>query len=77
MDFVERFLKYVSYDTTSYEPKDEEASSPNQYELGKFIVNELKELKADEINVNKFGTVYGYFKGEGEPIPVFCASTLE
>ena len=35
MDFIERFLKYVSYDTTSYEPKEEEASSPNQYELGK------------------------------------------
>ena len=72
MDFIERFLKYVSYDTTSYEPKDEEASSPNQYELGKFIVNELKELKADEINVNKFGTVYGYFKGEGEPIALIA-----
>ena len=72
MDFIERFLKYVSYDTTSYEPKEEEASSPNQYELGKFIVNELKELKADEINVNKFGTVYGYFKGEGEPIALIA-----
>ena len=72
MDFIERFLKYVSYDTTSYEPKDEEASSPNQYELGKFIVNELKELKADEINVNKFGTVYGYFKGVGEPIALIA-----
>ena len=72
MFFIERFLKYVSYDTTSYEPKEEEASSPNQYELGKFIVNELKELKADEINVNKFGTVYGYFKGEGEPIALIA-----
>ena len=72
MDFIERFLKYVSYDTTSYEPKEEEASSPNQYELGKFIVNELKELKADEISINKFGTVYGYFKGEGEPIALIA-----
>lgn len=64
MDIVERFLKYVSFDTTSTEVKKDEASSPNQYLLAKEIKKELEELGGQDLFINKFGTVYGFFPGE-------------
>jgi len=75
MNILERFLKYVSFDTTSCdETKEDAASSPNQYELGKEIMSQLKSLGGQEISVNKFGTVYGYFPGtiEGDSIALIA-----
>lgn len=70
MNIIDRFLKYVSFDTTSTEPKEDKASSPNQYLLAEEIKKELEELGGEDIYINKFGTVYGYFPGdiEGDPI---------
>lgn len=74
MSFTDRFLKYVSYDTTSTEPKEDRASSENQYVLGEELIKEIKDLGAEEVSVNKFGTVYGYFKGDiaREPIALIA-----
>ncbi len=63
MDIIERFLKYVSFDTTSTNVKKDEASSPNQYLLAKEILKQLEELGGQDLFINKFGTVYGYFPG--------------
>lgn len=75
MNIIERFLKYVSFDTTSCdETKVDAASSPNQYELGKELQKQLEALGGQEISMNKFGTVYGYFPGtlKGEPVALIA-----
>lgn len=65
-DIVERFLKYVGYETTSYEPKENEASSYGQYVLAKELAFELEELGAKDVTINEFGTVCATFKGDLE-----------
>jgi len=70
MDIIERFLKYVSFDTTSTNVKKDEASSPNQYLLAKEILKQLEELGGQDLFINKFGTVYGYFPGSIRETPL-------
>ena len=77
MNFIDRFLKYVSFDTTSYDEKENEASSPNQYELGKELVKQLKDLGVNEVSVNKFGTVHGYFEGEKDLEPIALIAHMD
>lgn len=43
-DIVERFLDYVSFETTSYEPIEGQASSVGQYVLAKHLKEELEKL---------------------------------
>ncbi|MFA6796177.1 MAG: peptidase T [Bacilli bacterium] len=66
MDIIDRFLKYVSFDTTSKEVKKDEASSQNQYKLAEEIKKEMIDLGGEDIHINKYGTVYGYFPGQIE-----------
>ena len=79
MDLLERFLKYVSYPTTSSEEADttNKASSEGQYVLAKELAKELKELGGEDIYINKFGTVHAYFKGDLEKQPIFLNSHMD
>lgn len=63
-NFVNNFLRYVSIDTTSYEEKEDRASSDNQYLLGNMLVDELKVYNPDILEVNKFGTIHALFKSD-------------
>lgn len=64
MNILERFLKYVSIDTTSDSSKEDTPSSIGQVELAKLLVEELKDLNLDEVNfVEKYCYVYGKLKG--------------
>ena len=60
MDLVERFLKYVSFETTSDEHSESCPSSPKELELAKYIADELKDLGLSEARMDENGYVYAY-----------------
>ena len=49
---VERFLKYVSFDTQSKEDSETFPSTLKQIELAKFLFNELKELGVEDVRLD-------------------------
>lgn len=57
-DVVSRFLKYVQVWTTSDDESSTHPSSLIQLDLGKILVEELKELELENIDIDKFGYVY-------------------
>ena len=61
-DIVERFLDYVSFETTSYEPIEGQASSVGQYVLAKHLKEELEKLDVKNLYINEFGTVVDMFQ---------------
>ncbi|MGE5630143.1 MAG: peptidase T [Caulobacteraceae bacterium] len=52
---VERFLRYVSYDTTSREDSQSVPSTPGQIELARALEKELKELGLKDVSLDKNG----------------------
>lgn len=57
---LERFLRYVKVWTTSDETTENFPSTKIQFDLGKMLVEELKELDLQDIIHDKFGFVYAY-----------------
>ena len=57
-DVVKRFLKYVQVWTTSDYESSTHPSSSNQVDLGKILIDELKELNLENIILDEFGYVY-------------------
>ncbi|MHA1456592.1 MAG: hypothetical protein ACTSR5_11520 [Promethearchaeota archaeon] len=57
-EVVEFFLKYVKVWTTSDSNSSTHPSSLNQLDLGKMLVEELKELDLENIVHDEFGYVY-------------------
>ncbi|NHJ22446.1 MAG: peptidase T [Candidatus Lokiarchaeota archaeon] len=57
-DAVNKFLRYVKVWTTSDESSQSNPSSENQFELGKILAEELKELNLENVEHDKFGYVY-------------------
>lgn len=55
----ERFLKYVSYHTTSEEDKGVIPSTDRQFELAKVLEQELKELSLTKVVLTEHCYVYG------------------
>lgn len=55
---VERFKKYIAVDTKSDETSDTVPSTKGQLELGRMLVEELKELGLEDIIQDKNGYVY-------------------
>ncbi len=60
MDIIERFLKYVSFETTSDEYSESCPSSPKELELGKYIAAELAEIGLCDAHMDERGYVYAY-----------------
>lgn len=58
MHVKERFLKYVSYWTTSDEANQNIPSSARQFELGKVLEQELKELGLEKVTLTEHCYVY-------------------
>jgi tripeptide aminopeptidase len=54
---AERFLRYVKYDTQSAENSKTYPSTEKQKELGRQIVEELKELGLEDASINEHGYV--------------------
>ncbi|TKJ23670.1 MAG: peptidase T [Promethearchaeota archaeon Loki_b32] len=59
-DALERFLRYVKIWTTSDESAESVPSTKVQLDLGKVLVEELKELNLDNIVLDEYGFVYAY-----------------
>ena len=58
MDLIDRFLKYVSFDTQSSETSGTHPSSAGQLVLARVLVEELRGLGAREVFVSEGGSVY-------------------
>ena len=58
MNVIERFLKYVAVDTESVEDAACFPSSEKQKDLARMLVEELKEIGAENPRMDEFGYVY-------------------
>ena len=59
MDIVERFLQYVSFETTSDETSETCPSSSKELELGRFLAEEMKTIGLENVRIDADGYVYG------------------
>ncbi|MBR4393176.1 MAG: peptidase T, partial [Oscillospiraceae bacterium] len=59
MDIVERFLQYVSFETTSDAESDTCPSSPKELELGRYLAEEMKAIGLENARIDGDGYVYG------------------
>ena len=60
MNVVDRFLKYVSFDTTSDEESPAVPSTPNQKALAAYLAEELEALGLERVRLEETGYVYGF-----------------
>ncbi|MBQ1475771.1 MAG: peptidase T [Firmicutes bacterium] len=74
---VERFLKYVSFETTSDEISETCPSSAKELELGRYLAEEMKAIGLENAGIDKDGYVYGWLPAsegcEGDPVIGFIA----
>ena len=61
---VDRFLKYVSFDTMSDEFSETCPSSAKQKLLGAALVEEMKEMGIVDAFMDEYGYVYGTVPGD-------------
>ena len=61
---IQRFLRYVSFDTKSNEFSETCPSTPNQKVLGAAIVAEMKEMGITDARMDENGYVYGTVPGD-------------
>ncbi len=55
MNLVDRFLKYVSFETTSYEDAECFPSSPKVFDLADWLVEELKGIGLEDDMRDEYG----------------------
>ncbi len=60
MKVLERFLKYVSFDTSSDENSSSCPSTAKQLVLGRVLADELKEIGLADVSLDENGYVYGF-----------------
>ena len=58
MDIVERFLKYVSFDTQSAEDTGKTPSTDKQLALARYLQNELEEIGLTDVELDANGYLY-------------------
>ena len=69
--FLERFLRYVRYDTQSKEDSKTFPSDPKQLELSKILVRELKDIGLDDAHMDENGYVIATLPSNSEKnVPV-------
>lgn len=64
MTVLDRFLHYVSFETTATEEKEDTCSNPLILNLTNELIKELEALHPDEISVNRFGVIDAKFNGD-------------
>lgn len=74
MEVLERFLNYVSYETTSDETSEATPSSPKELILADEIVRDLKSIGIEDAMRDDYGYVYGNLPATPgcEHYPVCC-----
>ena len=72
---TERFLKYVSFCTTSDEQTNMTPSTPGQMEFAKYLATELKEIGMQEVTLDENGYVMATLpaNADGKPTIGFIA----
>ena len=55
---VDRFLKYVSFDTQSAEDSSTTPSTAKQFKLAEYLRDELQEIGMTEVEMDENGYVY-------------------
>ncbi len=60
MTVTERFLKYVSFETTSDEHSDTVPSTPCQKVLGAALAEEMRDMGLENVHMDELGYVYGW-----------------
>ena len=75
MDIVERFLKYVSFCTTSDENTGMTPSTPGQMEFAQYLAEELKSIGLTEVSLDENGYIMATLPAteEGHPVIGFIA----
>jgi tripeptide aminopeptidase len=71
-----RFLRYVRIDTQSDPRSTAQPSTDKQRELGRLLVQELKEMGVPEAQLDEFGYVYASLSANTDsqvPVICFCA----
>ena len=58
MNIVERFLRYVSFDTQSDENSGVTPSTPKQMVFAQYLKNELETLGLEEIELDEYGYLH-------------------
>ena len=66
MTVLDRFLKYVSYETTAGEERSDRCSNEKMMFLADEMMRELFGLHPDEISINRFGVIDCKFYGNPE-----------
>ena len=68
---VKRFLRYIAVDTQSAAEKDVIPSTAKQFDLAKILVEELKEMGAQDVKMDDHAYVYATVPATSEKeIPV-------
>lgn len=64
MDALERFIKYAKIDTQADGNSHKTPSSDKEKDLGKVLVEDLKQLGLDDAMMDEWGNVYAHLPGE-------------
>ena len=69
MNITDRFLKYVSFCTTSDEETNMTPSTPGQMEFAKYLASELQAIGMQEVTLDENGYVMATLPAtvEGKP----------
>lgn len=68
MELVERFLKYVSIDTQSSEENESQCpSTQKQFDLARYLVEELKSLGLEDVEMDEHAYVYATLPANLKP----------
>jgi tripeptide aminopeptidase len=67
-DLLERFQRYVRVDTQSSSDTGDEPSTPGQLDLGRLLVDELKEIGLGDAAMDDGGFVFATLPGEGPAV---------
>lgn len=60
MDIIERFKKYIQFETTSDEESQSTPSSDCQWALARYLEGELKDIGVPRVTLDDHGIVYGW-----------------
>ena len=75
MNIVDRFLKYVSFETTSDENTGTTPSTPGQMTLAKYLAEELQQIGMQDVTLDQNGYIMATLPAntEGKPTIGFIA----
>ena len=61
---IDRLIDYAKYDTQSIETSETCPSTEKQKLLGKHLLEEVKALGIDDVDMDEYGYVYGFIDGD-------------